>query len=157
MAPKQKPGKSRQDYATPRSFIEAVEARFGKMHVDLAATASNAKAPCFITPEEDSLSVEWSAKWHDGNCWLNPPFSNIEPWAAKCAEESRKMHRGKIFLLTPASIGTNWFAKYVLGHAVVLGISPRLTFEGEKDPYPKDLSLAVYASGLHGFDCWRWV
>ena len=39
---------------------------------------------------------------------------------------------------------------------MVLGLSPRLTFEGETDAYPKDLMLSVFGFGLHGFDTWRW-
>ncbi len=39
---------------------------------------------------------------------------------------------------------------------MVLGLSPRLTFEGTKDPYPKDLMLSVFGYGMNGFDTWRW-
>jgi hypothetical protein len=53
--PKQKPGKSKQDYGTPWELIRAIEARWGKLTIDLAARADNAKAPLFITPEENSL------------------------------------------------------------------------------------------------------
>lgn len=35
-------------------------------------------------------------------------------------------------------------------------LSPRLTFEGTTDPYPKDLMLSVFSAGVHGFDSWRW-
>lgn len=40
--------------------------------------------------------------------------------------------------------------------AMVLGLSPRLTFKGEKDPYPKDLMLSVYGQAYSGFDTWNW-
>ena len=39
---------------------------------------------------------------------------------------------------------------------MVLGLSPRLTFEGTDDPYPKDLMLSVFGYGLSGFGTWRW-
>ena len=145
---------SRQDYGTPVEFIEAVEKRFGVLAYDLACTRENAKAPAgFYWPDEDALSKAW---WSfTGNLWLNPPFANIDPWAEKLAKECRD-RLGFSFLLTPASIGTEWFSKHVATKAIVLGLSPRLTFDGCDDPYPKDLMLSVYGFGLHGFDTWRW-
>jgi phage N-6-adenine-methyltransferase len=145
-------GQSKQDYGTPREFILAVEKRLGALAWDLAATPENAKAPQWITPELDSFGVDWLSL--PGNHWLNPPFADIAPWAAKCAPS---MHRSAFtFLLVPASIGANWFNDHVIGKAFILGLSPRMTFEGTTDPYPKDLMLCVYGFGLHGFDTWRW-
>lgn len=149
--PRQKPGKSKQDYATPWKFIRAVEARFGALAWDLAANADNAKASEFYTEGDNSLLQPWHRL--QGNLWLNPPFGDIAPWARKCAESRGEGRR--IFLLTPASIGSCWFADYVHGRALVLGLSPRMKFEGAKDPYPKDLMLCVYGRPP-GFDVWRW-
>ena len=147
-------GRSKQDYGTPLEFIRAVEARFGRLDFDLACTRENAKAPSgYYFPEVDALRRVWALL--DGNLWLNPPFANIAPWAAKCAEESRR-RTGLILLLTPASIGTDWFAEHVNRKAMVFGLSPRLTFEGTTDPYPKDLMLSVFGCGMSGFDVWRW-
>ena len=147
-------GKSKQDYGTPPAFISAVEARFGALTFDLACTHENAKAPNgYYHPEHDALTQDWREL--RGNLWLNPPFANIEPWAKKCALEGAD-RKGLLFLLTPASIGTDWFARHVQGNAVVLGLSPRLQFEGTTDPYPKDLMLSVFGYGLTGFGVWRW-
>ncbi len=153
--PAQKPGRSRQDYGTPWDFIHAVEKRFGKIVCDLAAHAGNAKCDAYLTPEVDSLSLPWADLYPSGTLWLNPEFSDLEPWAEKCAFESLTRH-GLILLLTPASVGSNWFAAHVNRKAMVLGLSPRLQFEGTTAPYPKDLSLSVYGYGLSGFDTWRW-
>ena len=143
----------------PMVRIQDVHKRFGKLDVDLAASAENAKAPVFVTKEEDSLSVGWAERWPSGNLWLNPEFADIAPWAAKCREETchRPWRRyGFIFLLTPASIGSEWYATHVHGSAYTMGLSPRLTFEGTSDPYPKDLMLSIYGYGLIGFGAWRW-
>lgn len=158
-------GRSKQDYGTPVEFIEAVEKRFGPIEWDLAATAANKKSwrdgtgredyfgPDHPRPEyRDALATSWDIS---GNLWLNPPFADIEPWAAKCAKDCAE-RRGFLFLLTPASIGSNWFESHVRQYAYVLGLSPRMTFEGTTDPYPKDLMLSVYGFGLHGFGTWRW-
>lgn len=152
MMPAQKPGRSKQDYGTPRALIDAVEKRFGPLAWDLAATDENAKAAKFITPDQDSLSRCWSML--SGNMWLNPPFANIEPWAKKCAETILD-DSSRILLLTPASVGSEWFRGYVNGRALVLALSPRLTFEGCADPYPKDCIISVYGKPP-GFQCWRW-
>ena len=153
--PVQKPGSSFQAYETPEDFVAAIVRRFGPIDVDLACHAHTSKGAIGITPEEDSLSVAW-CQWYDDTLWLNPEFNNIPVWAEKCAEEARFMRRGRILLLTPASIGTNWFRDHVNRKAMVLGLSPRLTFKGEKDPYPKDLMLSVYGQAYSGFDTWSW-
>lgn len=151
--PIQKPGKSKQDYGTPWAFVRACGNRFGIPTWDLAASAENRKAAAHYDEAADSLKQDWTRL--DGTLWLNPPFGDIGSWAEKCAMTSTR-RRGFILLLTPASVGCVWFAQHVLGKAVVLGLSPRLTFEGTTAPYPKDLMLSVYGFGLHGFDQWRW-
>lgn len=158
--PKQRPGKSKQDVGTPWEFIRAVEARFGAIDWDLAAHAENTKCGDFFygpgsAHAEDTFSVDWAARHPAGNLWLNSEFADISPYAEKCAYESARRH-GMIFLLTPASIGTEWFEDHVHRKAMVLGLAPRLKFVGSKDGYPKDLSLSVYSCGLNGFGTWRW-
>lgn len=153
--PAQKPGRSKQDYGTPLEFIRAVESRFGRIVCDLAAHAGNAKCQTFIGVEENTFSVDWAARFPTGTLWFNPEFADLDPCAEKCAAESDRRH-GLILLLTPASIGSGWFARHVNRKAMVLGLSPRLTFEGTNAPYPKDLMLSVFGMGLNGFDTWRW-
>lgn len=153
-------GKSRQDYPTPWGFIHACEKKFGgKVVLDLAASAENAKSPVYITEKQNSLSLPWhefptnKRDW----MWLNPPFDNITPWAKKCAEESRK--GAWILFLTPASVGSNWFRDYVNGHAMVYGLNGRIQFVGASDPYPKDCILSVYRPAPYqvaGFNIWTW-
>lgn len=146
---------SRQDYGTPWEFIRAVEAKWGPIVCDLAAHAGNAKAPLYYDESRNSLSVSWAREHPTGNLWLNPPFSHIEPWAESAAYAATRRD-GLILMLTPASIGTDWFRHRVHGNARVLGISPRITFEGAKDPYPKDLMLSIFGKATGGFDVWRW-
>ncbi len=150
-------GVSKQDYGTPWEFIRAVEKRFGPLVVDLAAREGNAKAKCWVDHSIDSLTLDWNdlgtGKLGNGHLWCNPPFANITPWAAKCAQWSH--WTADIFLLTPASVGSRWFAEHVHGKALVLALSPRLTFEGCTAPYPKDCILSVYGE-TPGFDVWRW-
>ena len=154
--PRQKPGESRQDYETPPELIHAIGVAFGAtFSVDLAANQLNRKVPRYLGPGselgENSLAVDWSQ--FSGDAWLNPPFAHIQPWAEKCATTARS---GRIFLLVPASVGSNWYAAHVHGRAHVVAISPRVTFVGTPDPYPKDIAIAVFSGIRGGFSCWRW-
>lgn len=149
--PAQKPGNSKQDYATPRPFLDAVEARFGRINFDLAASAGNKVVDAYFDERKDSLKQTWRRL--PGLLWLNPPFGNIDPWAEKCAEEMREGAR--IAFLTPASVGANWFQDRIVPNAHVIELSPRLSFDGEH-PFPKDLVLSIFYAGLTGRSGWRW-
>lgn len=164
MAPRQKPGKSKQDYETPQEFIDAVEARFGPIVCDLAATRDKAKGKAgnYIGPNhaEDGLGTlspafQWAQMHFNGVLWLNPEFGDIEPYAEKCWAQSVQ-RQGLITMLVPGSIGANWYKRWVLGKAFTLGLSPRIQFVGAEQGYPKDLMLCVYGYGIHGHDFWRW-
>lgn len=62
--PAQKPGKSKQDYATPDDFIRAVlwRLQIDKFSHDFAADATNAKAATYFDQARDALSVP---NWND--------------------------------------------------------------------------------------------
>lgn len=165
--PQQKPGKSKQDYGTPWELIKAVEARWGKIGLDLAAhdDGSNAKAPLWFGPSDDFLKQDFTVGLglpDDLLCWCNPPFEDIGKWAAKWRTDAEKGAR--IIALVPASIGSEWFAEHVCcgqgrpTAAQVIALRPRITFEGCKDPYPKDCMLLVYGFGPFSIDLevWRW-
>ena len=151
--PRNNRGASKQDYATPAEFIDAVVERFGPLVHDLAADATNAKAASFFTYEQDSLKQDWTRL--RGNLWLNPPFCDIAPWAKKCAETCHEMVVGdRILFLVPASVGSNWFLQHVYHRALVIALNPRMSFD-ELHPFPKDMALMVYGRPP-GFEVWRW-
>lgn len=155
--PRQKPGKSKQDYGTPPEFIDAACRFIGitSFQIDLAASAENAIASMFYTEEDDALCTEltWSMP---GWSWLNPPFANITPWAERAYAESH-LAGAKIAMLIPASVGANWWRDYVHEKARVLCLNGRIQFVGAPDPYPKDCALLLYAPGLAvGYDVWQW-
>jgi len=148
-------GESKQDYATPREFIRAVEAKFGKLMFDLAASPENTIVggdENYFDEARDSLKQDWTKL--EGNVWLNPPFAEVTPWAKKCFESYRRPGNPWIFFLVPAAVGSNWFAEYVFPHSRVHFLRPRLSFDG-KNPYPKDLMLAVYGAPP-GIELWKW-
>lgn len=153
--PCQKPGLSKQDYATPPEFIDAAKQRLGirDFAFDLAADMWNTKAEGYFTKEQDSLSQNW---WHaagvnHGWLWLNPPYADITPWAKKCSETTGV----NIAFLVPAAVGSNWFRDYVDGKAHVLLLNGRLSFDGIA-PYPKDCILCLYGPFRNGYEVWDW-
>ena len=156
--PRQKPGKSQQDYETPPELIEAVLRLLGveEFRMDLAADASNTKARNYIGVAGDSLSVEWGdlAEWEQPSwnqwCWLNPPFAHILPWARKCAESGIK-----VAFLVPASRGSIWYSEWVEPYCYVFDLKGRPSFDG-KGPYPKDLMLCLYGTRFRGSSVWDW-
>lgn len=154
--PRQKPHRSEQTVRTPREFLAAVQNRFGRLEFDLAANHKTSVFGAFYYGPgsiygRDALTERWGDR--PFFFWLNPPYSRIGLWAAKCARDRHP--EGRIALLVPASVGAKWFALYVAGKARVLFLRPRLTFVGHKHAYPKDLMLAVYGEEP-GYECWRW-
>ena len=144
---------TKQDYVTPPEFIRAVEARFGALTFDLAATAQTARCARFFTPEQDSLVQDWR-ECGDGWLWLNPPFKRVVKWEEKCAAEMRRGAR--ILNLTLASVGAAWFQTQVVPNAHVVELFPRIPFVGMDQGFNKDLTLNVFAHGLTGRSFWNW-
>jgi len=154
-------GESKQDYATPPEFIQAVERRYGSIVFDLAASARNTKHEDYYSLERgtDSLSQPWhQATKKTGTLWLNPPFSDIAPWAKKCAAEAPLLrHDQVICLLVPAAVGSNWFRDHVRGAASISFLNGRICFDG-KHGYPKDCMLCEYQwPVVTQNDVWRWT
>lgn len=152
--PSVKRHRSEQVVATPWEFIHAVEKKFGPLHCDLAATDDNHKAPTWITPEQDTFTQSWADILSGGLGWLNPEFDPMKLWACKCAHEQQK--GAEFLMLSPASIGANWFWDFVQPFATVYSVG-RMIFEGSKDPYPKDLILSHYnPKPNHELQRWKW-
>ena len=152
---------SNQGYGTPWEFIRACEHKFRRRVVfDLAANEANAKAEDFFGEAHDSLAQNWCAIQGEPEAamlWLNPPFSQIAPWAAKCAAEIQTGHCLPILMLSPASIGANWFRDSVFPHARVLALNGRIQFVGASDPYPKDCMICAFGLGPASFEIWKWM
>lgn len=152
---------SRQDYATPLEFIQAVERKFGPIQFDLAAHAGNAKHARYFAPTEscdpgafglDAFRYNWQ-DLSTGLLWLNPEFNDTGRWASRCALEAG--FGAIIALLTPVAI-TNWFCDYIVGQADVYLLKGRLCFDG-KSPFPKDCMLSHFHPQATGaITVWDW-
>ena len=135
----------RQDWGTPRAFLEWLETdRSWTPNLDAAASIRNAKAPHFFTEDDDSLSKDWF-----GDVWLNTPFGNELPkFMKKCAEQIKRKEVWSIMVLIPARTDTKWFHEIVMPHAYLIYlIKGRFNFrvdnavEGANAPFPSMLVL----------------
>lgn len=159
--PRQKPHRSKQDYGTPPELIEAVDSRFGMITWDVAASAGNAVSQRFFSADGiDALTADWRLHFLRDQrdiLWLNPPFGSLATeWAPLVSRWTRQLPWLRLIMLSPGSIGSEWFQRFVHRRAMVLALSPRITFVGTKDPYPKDCMLSCFGFGVTGFDVWRW-
>lgn len=163
---------SKQNYETPSDLIYAIEKRFGKILVDLAADIFNKKARDFYSeryysPESgclgiDSLAQDWAQlsvfmRARAGVFFLNPPFKKIAPWAEKCAQTRPHLRtQHTIILLIPAAPGSNYHRDYFHNQCLNLWLNGRPIFDG-KDPFPKDCALHVFGSNIEpDYDVWEW-
>lgn len=154
-SPRQKPGRSRQDFQTPPEFLAAVKGFLGieAFTIDLAASAENTAAERFYTETDNALVQPW---WvGQGWAWLNPPFARLAPWVEKAYRESRAW--ASIAMLVPAGVGSNWWKEFVHGRARVLLLNGRITFVGETAGYPKDCCLLLFSPlVVPGYEVWTW-
>ena len=149
---------TKQDYGTPDSFITAVNLLW-PICFDLAADMDNKVRMAYFTETDNALTKDWhiisNIHQHEtpAYLWLNPPFRDFTPWAKKCREESEK---GAKILMLAISSSTGWWRKYAEGHCLTLLLDERIKFIGCKQPYPKDLMLLVWGTGMHGVAHWNW-
>lgn len=151
-----------QVYRTPRALLDAIEQRFGRIEFDAACRYDNAVAVRgYYYPEVDALERDWNddlagPRTHPQRepplVYTNPPFALSGKFAAKHAS-----YVGRSLLLVPASVDSNWFAEYVWGRALVLPLSPRVTFVDQPTPINRALMLCAFNVGMIGFEPWRWA
>ncbi len=163
MAPKQTPGKSKQDYRTPVAFLDAVKRRLGitEFDCDICADHENAVAPIYFTKDDDALAAPaW--KMGDGWNWMNPEYANIAPWVERAQNEAVN-NDARTAVLIPASVGANWWRDHVHCIAYVLFLNGRLAFMADKPKwlYPKDCALLLFAPELDfardcPYEVWNW-
>lgn len=155
--PRQKPGKSEQVVVTQMSFIRAISNFIGPVVIDLAATAENKRATIWYGPPETNslhLVLESLPAKRGEVIYCNPEFQDAAAFARLAWG-----YKGpaKLGLLTPASINSNWFRRYIHGRAAVYSPTPKLTFEGHKNQYPKDLIFSVFTCDpVKAFEVWEW-
>jgi len=129
-------GKGDPERATPDQIFDRYDREF-HFTLDVAATTKNAKCKQFFTKRQDGLKQPWH-----GNVWLNPPYDNIGPWAAKAWEYSSS-GEGIVVALLPIWPGTAWYQTYAI-HGHMRQLTSRISFVGSKANAPFDCMIVVW-------------
>lgn len=155
---------SKQDYKTQADLMASIVKRWGPISFDLAALAANTQSPNYFAPctgPEGPLPFDKAAygidafdhSWEKlstnhfrrdgfiGLLWLNCEFNDIPTWAARCRDEAEK--GANILLLTPASVGANWYSDLIAPYADTYVLKPRLSFI-PKHTYNKDCMISHF-------------
>lgn len=100
-----------------------------------------------------AMSARYSTDGRPALLFLNCEFSDVTPWARRCAKEAKR--GANVVLLTPAVVA-NWYRDIIAGVADVAMCSGRLMFDG-KNVYPKDCMVSHFHPGATGRLCiWEW-
>ena len=93
---------------------------------------------------------ETPADWGGERVWVNPPYGRgVGAWARKAAIEGAKP-RTTVALLVAARTDTEWFLRYILGHAEIRLVRGRIRFElagVAQGPAPFPSMVAVFGEG----------
>ena len=98
------PAEIKDLWQTPKFVFDYYNQRFN-FSCDVAASKENALCENFIDEREDSL--DYAVEWGTSN-WLNPPFSNIEPWISK-AITRMVINDDLTVMLLPSDTSVKWF------------------------------------------------
>lgn len=117
------PEHERDRWRTPQWLFRWLDQRF-RFDVDLAADADNALKYEYCTKDDDALSLPWSALWRVG--FVNPPYSDIDPWVKKAVEEQAKGFTTVMIFPTPN--GEDRFAQVFARASEIIDIIGRVAF-----------------------------
>lgn len=100
------PTEIRDLWQTPKALFDYYDNRFD-FNFDMAASEDNALCDVFFTKESCALTTDWT-DYPTGNGFLNPPFSDVQPWIEKVIEVSEITEQTFVVLL-PADTSVKWF------------------------------------------------
>lgn len=123
------------NYATPQRFYKKLDAEF-KFDFD----------PCPLRSETDGLITEWN-----GNIYINPPYSNIEPFLLKAIDELKEGRANKCVFLIPVRSDTKYWHNLIMKYASEIRfVKSRLNFNESKSPAPFPCVLIIFDKKLSG-------
>ena len=122
-------------YATPKKFYKKLNKEFDFDY-----------DPCPLRSEVDGILTKW-----EGNIYINPPYSNIEPFISKGIEELRKGNADKLVYLIPIRSDTKYWHNLIMPYAYEIRfIKGRLNFNESKSPAPFPCVLVIFNKNLNG-------
>tara|TARA_R110000823_G_C15753121_1_gene482092 strand:+ start:187 stop:624 length:438 start_codon:yes stop_codon:yes gene_type:complete len=124
-------------YATPIKFYNKLNNEFSFDY-----------DPCPLRSEIDGLKTNWI-----GNIYINPPYSNIEPFIKKGIEEVEKGNSKKLVYLIPIRSDTKYWHNLIMPYAKEIRfVKGRLNFNESKSPAPFPCVLVIFDKNLSGIN-----
>lgn len=131
-------------WSTPREVVAYLAGRYGKYDLDAAASEDNKVCDKFYSKETNCLKRWWGKGKH---VWLNPPYSNPDPFVKKAIEQME--HDNQIDILLPADNSTAWFVEAQQNAAEIIWITGEQWIGEDGREYSRTGRLA-FISGLTG-------
>lgn len=139
------PRAERGDWQTPENVLAAVREAFGgEIDIDPCAGDATLIGLVNIRPPKDGLVIPWA-----GRVFVNPPFSDLDLWAPKCAYESREAG-ASVILLLPARTDTVYWHEAISTAAAICFWKGRVKFVGAGNSRPFPIAFAYW--GGHPWD-----
>lgn len=135
-------------WPTPWPLVRRIEEVLNvHFTLDVCASSSNAKAQNWFDTNADGLARDWR-----GTCWMNPPYSNPEPWCKKALNESFRFDVDAVVGLVPSSTDTRWWHQYVMKADRIYLLDRRVRFVGASNSAGFPCSVVVWAGGWNGYE-----
>lgn len=117
------------NYATPKLFYDKLNSEF---NFDFD--------PCPFKSDFDGLVIDWI-----GNIYINPPYSNIEPFIKKGIYEIKKGNAKKCVYLIPVRSDTKYWHNLIMKYSdEIRFVKSRLNFNESKSPAPFPCVVVVF-------------
>jgi hypothetical protein len=108
-------------YFTPRWLVDLVIEQFGVIDCD---PCSDPLSAISATHRFDAREgVDGLVKPWVGRCFVNPPYSNVQPWVLRAVQHAAA--GGEVVMLINASTDTTYWQSYVFDHATVCFLNRR--------------------------------
>lgn len=122
------------EWYTPNWLFDQLNDEFS-FTLDACATEQSAKCERFWTKADDGLARPWGPY----RVWLNPPYSDIGPWAAKAHQETKYLGCELVVALLPAWMDRKWWHRSVepdrrAGNVELRFLEGRLRFSSPLGP-----------------------
>ena len=119
---------------TPSSIFQ----RYGEQcELDVAASHENHLCRRYYTIDDDGLKSKWA-----GIVWMNPPYSNIYPWAAKAYDHAHA--GGTVIALLPLWPSASWFREFAI-HGGMTVLKKRVRYTGAFGAAPFDSMIVEWS------------
>ena len=137
-------GTGRDDWCTPDVVLDRVR-RVGRIALDPCSNANSIVGANISCDEQaDGLAHDWRAD-EDAVVYVNPPYSQLRKWVARCDHEWSMGHNACTIALVPARTDTR--AWHEVRPTAVCFWRGRITFVGARAPAPFPSALLCWALG----------